>query len=74
MTLVNVQLHDGGLITRMDDSELVRKNLVYEDDIERTRAVEYRLKTDQDNPRPVHRSVHVHMKTAVFGAGIAASF
>lgn len=74
MGMINVQLKENGLITRVDESELVRKNLVYEDDIELTKAVEYRLKTDPDNPRAVHRSVHVHLKQGLFGAGIAASF
>lgn len=74
MGMINVQLKENGLIIRVDESELVRKNLVYEDDIELTKAVEYRLKTDPDNPRAVHRSVHVHLKQGLFGAGIAASF
>ena len=75
MTRVLIQEREDSLIlTYRDDSELIRSEQKFEDDREITRAVEYRLKTDPDNPRAVHRSVHVHLKQGLFGAGFAAAF
>lgn len=72
--MINVQLKPDGLITRMDESELIKTTGCIDNEIERTTWVEYRLKSDP-NGRVVHRSVNMHLKTpAVWGIGVAAEF
>lgn len=64
---VLVQLEKDGLLTYMPE-HLLAKNVIKTDNaVECTTVVEYRLKSDPDNERPVHRSAHVHLKTALFG-------
>lgn len=73
MAMINVQLEEGGPITEMDESELVKRTITVDDETERTTATEYRLKSDPRNPRAVHRSVDMYLKKGLFGDGIAAS-
>jgi len=73
MGLVNVQLEEGGPITQMDESELVRTTGLIDNEVERTTWVEYRLKSDPTAARAVHRSVDMFLKTPmVFAEGTAA--
>jgi hypothetical protein len=51
----------------MDDSLLLKKEGMVDDDNETTKWIEYWL----DNEL-IHRSVHVHLKTNVMADGIAA--
>lgn len=51
----------------MDDSLLIKKEGMVDDDNETTKWIEYWL----DNEL-IHRSVHVHLKTNVMADGIAA--
>lgn len=46
----------------MDSSLLVRKDEQFENDNEKTTITEY-----YDNGELVHRSVHIDLKTAIFG-------
>ena len=72
---IEVQLQPGGLLTLMDDSELVKTTGKIDNEVERTTWVEYRLKTDPDAERPVHRSVDMYLKTPmVWGFGEAQKF
>ena len=66
MGMINVQLVVDGPITQMDEADLVKLEGGIDNDVERTTWVEYRLKTDPDNPRAVHRSVAMHLKTGLF--------
>ncbi len=70
-----VQLEPDGLLTYMDEADLVKTTGVIDDEKERTTWVEYRLKSDPDAERPVHRSVDMHLKTPmVWGLGETANF
>jgi hypothetical protein len=60
--MITVQLEPDGPITELDEDFLVRRDGVFENDDELTTWVEYRLASDRDNPRAVHRSVHVKLK------------
>ena len=51
----------------MDDSLLLKKEGMVDDDNETTKWIEYWLDDEL-----VHRSVHVHLKTNVMAEGIAA--
>ena len=51
----------------MDDSLLLKKEGMVDDDNETTKWIEYWLDDEL-----VHRSVHVHLKTNVMTDGIAA--
>lgn len=53
----------------MDPTQLERRDGQVEDDNELTRWVEYWTEGEC-----VHRSVHVHLKQAMFASGIAADF
>ena len=75
MAKILVQLIPDGLLTFMDESELVKTVGKIDNNIERTTWIEYRLRSDPDNSRPVHRSVDMHLKTPmVWGLGEAQSF
>jgi hypothetical protein len=75
MILILVQLEKDGPLTLMDENLLVRTTGKIDDAIERTTWVEYRLRSDPDNPRPVHRSVDMYLKTPmVWGFGEAQQF
>ncbi len=68
-----VQLEPDGLLTYMDESDLVKTTGIIHDEKEHTTWVEYRLKSDPDADRPVHRSVDMHLKTPmVWGFGETA--
>ena len=70
-----VQLEKDGLLTYMDECDLIKTTGKIDNKVERTTWVEYRLKTDPDNPRPVHRSVDMHLKTPmVWGFGETQSW
>ncbi len=56
----------------MSKHDLVRKVVKFEDDNELTYAIEYRLKGDNDDAKPVHRSVHVQLKKNVTSEAVAA--
>lgn len=73
MALIPVQLEPNGPISTLDETELVKKEGMFEDENERTSWVEFRLKSDPDNPRAVHRSAHVHLKKPLFSEGLTAS-
>lgn len=53
----------------MPATALERRDVEFEDDNELTKAVEYWL-----GGECVHRSVHVHLKQAMFASGDAAVF
>ena len=53
----------------MDPDHLEKRTGVVDNDKERTEWVEY-----WDDGELVHRSVNMHLKTGVFGAGFAGSF
>ena len=73
--LILVQLEKDGELTLMDENLLVKTTGKIDNKIERTTWVEYRLRSDPDNPRPVHRSVDMHLKTPmVWGFGETQSF
>ena len=73
--LVNVQLEPDGEITQIDDAFLVKTEGKFEDDNERTSWIEYRLKSDPDAVRAVHRSFDMVLKKpAVFAEGVAGQF
>lgn len=75
MALIEVQLEKDGLLTFMDESELVKTTGKIDNAVERTTWIEYRLKTDPDNPRPIHRSVDMYLKTPmVWGFGETQKF
>lgn len=75
MAKIEVMLEPGGIITLMDESDLIKTTGFMEDQRERTTWVEYRLKSDPDAERPVHRSVNMHLKTPmVWGFGETARF
>ena len=69
MSLVSVQLDPDGPIIAMDETLLVRTSGLVDDDRERTTWVEYRLATDPNAARAVHRSVHVTLKKSVSANG-----
>jgi hypothetical protein len=72
---INVQLTPDSPITQMDEQDLVKSTGVVDNDIEYTTWVEYRLKSDPDAERAIHRSAHVTLKQAtVFSTGVAADF
>ena len=73
MAQINVQLTPDGPISTLDESELVKKHGVFENENERTSWVEFRLKSDPDNPRAVHRSAHVQLKKSIFSEGALAT-
>jgi hypothetical protein len=70
--IIEVMLREGGLITLMDDADLVRSSGVVDNEIERTEWVEYRTKADPLAVRPVHRSVTMHLKSNVLRACAAS--
>lgn len=70
---IPVLLEELGDIEVRDIADLVRTEGTVDNDVERTRWIEYRLKTDADNPRAVHRSVDMYLKQGLLGVGIAAS-
>ena len=73
MANILVQLKPDGLLTYMDESELVKTTGVIDDKVEHTVWVEYRLKSDPDAERPVHRSVNMQLRTPmVWGLGETA--
>lgn len=74
MAMIEVLLEGSSVITLMPEHELVKKVGGLDNEVERTRWVEYRLRTDPDNPRPVHRSAHVHLKTGLFAQPQQAHF
>lgn len=75
MAQILVQLNPDGLLTYMDDSELVKTTGQIDNEVERTSWVEYRLKSDPDAERAVHRSVDMHLKTPmVWGFGETQKF
>lgn len=75
MAMIEVQLEPDGLLTFMDESELIKTTGKIDNKVERTTWVEYRQKSDPDNPRPVHRSVNMHLKTPmVWGFGETQGF
>lgn len=59
--MITVQLEAKGPITEMDESLLVKREGLVDNDNEHTTWVEYWLPNTSD--RPVHRSVHVTLKT-----------
>ena len=70
-----VQLKPDGLLTYMDEADLVKTTGIIDDEKERTSWVEYRLKSDPDAERPVHRSVDMKLRTPmVWGLGETANF
>ncbi|MEO8007147.1 MAG: hypothetical protein ABI728_01310 [Betaproteobacteria bacterium] len=70
MSMITVQLQEDGPITEMDEADLVKREGGIDNDDERTTWVEYRLKSDPDAPRAVHRSVNMHLKKPmVWGVG-----
>ena len=60
--LINVQLIEGGPITQLDEDLLVKREGLIDNEIERTTWIEYRLRSDPDAERAIHRSVHVTLK------------
>lgn len=74
MTLINVQLEDGGPITQVEETDLVKTVGGIDNDVERTTWIEYRLASDP-NGRAVHRSVDMVLKKpAVFADGATGAF
>lgn len=74
MSMVNVQLDPDGPITQMDDALLVCRTGGHSNDNETVKWIEYRLLTDPEAERAVHRSVHVTLKKPmVWGFGKAGS-
>lgn len=73
MTLIKVLLQEGGEVTELDESELVKRTITVDDECETTVATEYRLRTDPRAERAVHRSVNMKLKTGLFADGIAAT-
>lgn len=74
MAKITVQLTPDAPITEMDESLLVKTVGGFENDIECTSWVEYRLASDPHAERAVHRSVDMVLKTSVFGAAAVNSF
>ena len=60
--MINVQIEEDGPITQMDEAELVKSEGSFDNDNEFTTWVEYRLASDPNAARAVHRSVHVILK------------
>lgn len=69
--MINVQLEPDGPITQMDEALLVRSTGGIDNDVECTTWVEYRLKSDPDAQRAVHRSVDMRLKKAAVFADTA---
>lgn len=75
MAIITVQLSHDAPIIEMDDSLLVRSDGVVDNENERTTWVEYRLASEPNSERAVHRSVHVTLKKAgVFAQGEIGKF
>jgi len=75
MPMITVQLTPDSPITEMDLADLVRVDGMLDNEVEHTTWVEYRLKSDPNNPWAVHRSVDMILKQpAVSAEGVAASF
>jgi hypothetical protein len=75
MTMITVQLEADGPITELDESELVKSTGGIDNDVETTTWVEYRLKSDPNAERAVHRSVNMILKkAAVFSDGDIGKF
>ena len=75
MNLINVQIDPNGPITQIAESELIKREGKIDNEIELTTWVEYRLKSDPDAERAVHRSVDMILKQpAVSADGAVASF
>jgi hypothetical protein len=71
--MINVQLEVDGPVTQLDESDLIKSTGGIDNDVERTTWIEYRLKSDPDAKRAVHRSVDMYLKTPmVWGFGEAA--
>jgi hypothetical protein len=72
--MVLVQLEEDGLLTYMDEAELIRTTGVIDNEVEKTTWIEYRLKSNPHG-RVVHRSVDMHLKTPmVWGFGETQRF
>jgi len=75
MPKINVQLQPDGPITQLDESELVKREGEIDNDVEYTKWIEYRLASDPDAERAVHRSVDMVLKRpAVFADGAIGQF
>jgi hypothetical protein len=72
MNMINVQLTPDSPITQMDEQLLVKSTGVFENEVELTTWVEYRLASDPNAIRAIHRSVHVTLKLPVTMEGVAA--
>jgi hypothetical protein len=67
--MILVQLEEDGLLTYMDESDLIKTTGKIDNEVERTTWVEYRLRSNPTG-RVVHRSVDMHLKTPmVWGFG-----
>ena len=69
--MINVMLPGAAEMTQLDESELLKLEGDFENDDELVKWTQYHLRTTGEM---VHRSVHVHLKKAIFGAGAAAAF
>lgn len=70
--MINVQLTQDGPITQMDESQLLKREGSMENDNEITSWTEYWIPDAID--RPVHRSVHIHLKKGLCIDGDTGSF
>lgn len=68
MATVNVLI--GGSTAVMDEADLLKLEGGFEDENEIVKWVQYHLPATGEM---VHRSAHVHLKKALFGAGAAAA-
>lgn len=67
MALINVEID--GKLEQMDDSLLIRTDIVADDEFEHAEATEYRLRlADGTKGLLVHRSAHVTLKKLPPGA------
>lgn len=73
MALIKVLLQEGGEVTELDESELVKRTITVDDECETTVVTEYRLRADPRAERAVHRSVDMKLKTGLFADGVAAT-
>lgn len=67
--MITVQLQEGGPVTEMAESALIKRDGLLENEHELTTWVEYWL-----DARCVHRSVHVHLKQGLSLAHEQGSF
>lgn len=73
MALINVE-ETPGVITQVDEAELVKTEGSFDNENETTTWVEYRRVGAAPDSRAIHRSVHVALKKGVEAFGEAASF